>query len=361
MADIGKFRGMLLGQASGDALGYPLDRLSAMRIQKQYGPFGLRTLVRSKKNHFRAQITQNTQLMLATTDGILWAAAKEMDHTESLYRGYMRWYYCQTGDEARHGQRTWMRRQPHERDFCLAREKFMHAKRGTGSTLIALGNEDPGSLKNKINDANDSEALIRSGPIGLMYAGEIREAFYEAIRAAMLTHTNPIAYQSAGAFAGIIAGLSMKRTSLPKVLEEVLALLNKSEHTDSICAMIEAAVEQANRHPAGNSDVWSNLDGIHALGTGKKAEEALAIGIYCVLSNDNPFDALIASANHDGKSSVTAAVTGAIEGTRFGPSFLPSSWTSSLECSEIIENIALHLYSTWEREKVTRKKQTNNG
>ena len=356
MADIGKFRGMLFGQACGDALGYPLDGLSTLRIERQFGPFGLRTLVRTKKSRFCAQFSQNTQLMLATADGILWASAKGIDHTESMYRGYMRWYYCQTGEEARRGQRTWMRRQPHERDFCLAREKFMHAKRGTGSTLVALGNDEPGSLKNKINDIDDSEALIRSGPIGLMYAGEIREAFYEAIRSAVLTHTNPVAYQSAAAFAGIIAGLSGKKTSLPKVLDEVISLLNKSEHAEPICAMLAAATEQANAHPAGNGNTWDHVDSIHSLGTGKKAEEALAIGVYCALAADNPFDALIASANHDGKSSVTASVTGAIEGVRFGQSFLPTSWISYLEGADVIGKVADHLYSTWERQKLTKKK-----
>ncbi len=356
MADIGKFRGMLFGQACGDALGYPLDRLSAARIKRQFGPFGLRTLVRTKKSRFLAQLSQNSQLMLATADGILWSAAKGLDHTESLYRGYMRWYYCQTGEEARRGQRTWMRRQPHERDFCLAREKFMHAKRGTGSTLIALGNEEPGSLKNKINDADDAEALVRSGPIGLMYAGEIREAYYEAIRAAVLTHTNPVAYQSAAVFAGLIAGLAGKRVSVPKVLDEVLALLNKSEHAEPICALLTAAVEQANNRPAGSGDTWAHIDNIHSLGTGKKAEEALAIGVYCVLACDSPFEALIAAANHDGKSSVTASVVGAIEGARFGQSFLPASWFTFLEGAEILGPVGDHLYSTWERERVTKKK-----
>ncbi len=355
MTGIDKFCGMLLGQAAGDALGAPLDALSVATIKRQFGPFGLRTLVRSPKTDFLAPFSQNTQMMLATADGLLWASAKKIDRTEGLYRGYMRWYYGQTGEEARRGQRTWMRRQPHEREFCLAREKFMRAKRGMGSTLVALASETPGSLKNKINDDNDSEALIRSGPIGLIYAGNVRDAYYEAVRAAVLTHTNPVAYQAAAAFAGIIAGLSGKRTTLPKVLDEVMALLNKSEHTEVLTAMLSAAIAQANAHPAGKGKPFDHVDSLHSLGTGKKAEEALAMGVYCALANDDPFEAILAAAHHDGKSSVTASLVGAIEGARLGTAFLPDYWISHLEGATIIEAVAKELYKTWEEEAAAQK------
>ena len=355
MTGIDKFCGMLLGQAAGDALGAPLDALSVAMMKRQFGPFGLRTPVRSPKTSFLALLSPNTQMMLATADGLLWASAKKIDRTEGLYRGYMRWYYGQTGEEARRGQRTWVRRQPHEREFCLAREKFMRAKRGMGSTLVALASETPGSLKNKINEANDSEALIRSGPIGLIYAGNVRDAFYEAVRAAVLTHTNPLAYQAAAAFAGIIAGLSGKRTTLPKVLDEVMALLNKSEHTEALTALLSAAITQANDHPAGKGTPFDHVDSLHSLGTGKKAEEALAMGVYCALANDDPFEAVLAAAHHDGKSSVTASIVGAIEGARLGRAFLPDYWMSHLEGADIIEAVAKQLYKTWEDETASQK------
>ena len=355
MTGIDKFCGMLLGQAAGDALGAPLDALSVATMKRQFGPFGLRTPVRSPKTSFLALLSPNTQMMLATADGLLWASAKKIDRTEGLYRGYMRWYYGQTGEEARRGQRTWVRRQPHEREFCLAREKFMRAKRGMGSTLVALASETPGSLKNKINEANDSEALVRSGPIGLIYAGNVRDAFYEAVRAAVLTHTNPLAYQAAAAFAGIIAGLSGKRTTLPKVLDEVMALLNKSEHTEALTALLSAAITQANDHPAGKGTPFDHVDSLHSLGTGKKAEEALAMGVYCALANDDPFEAVLAAAHHDGKSSVTASIVGAIEGARLGRAFLPDYWMSHLEGADIIEAVAKQLYKTWEDETASQK------
>ena len=126
MAEIEKFRGAIIGASCGDALGYPLQNLSVARIKHRFGPFGLRTLVGDPKNGKKAPVSDNTQTLLATIDGILWADAKKLDIIEGIYRSYMRWYYSQTGEEPRRGQKTWMRRQSHEREFCLVREKFMH-------------------------------------------------------------------------------------------------------------------------------------------------------------------------------------------------------------------------------------------
>ena len=136
MAEIEKFRGAIIGASCGDALGYPLQNLSVARIKHRFGPFGLRTLVGDPKNGKKAPVSDNTQTLLATIDGILWADAKKLDIIEGIYRSYMRWYYSQTGEEPRRGQKTWMRRQSHEREFCLVREKFMHARRNPEEGLL---------------------------------------------------------------------------------------------------------------------------------------------------------------------------------------------------------------------------------
>ena len=49
---------------------------------------------------------------------------------------------------------------------------------------------------------------------------------------------------------------------------------------------------------------------------------------------DDPVDAIIAAANHNGNSPITAALTGAIEGVRFGADFLPNYWKDLVEGEE---------------------------
>lgn len=202
MAEIEKFRGALIGGACGDALGYPLQGLSVSRIERKYGPFGLRTLVRSRKFGNEAPVTGNTQLALATIDGLLWADAKKMEETDGIYRGYMRWFYSQTGVEPRRGQKSWMRRQPHEREICLIREKFMHFRRNPEEGLLnAFAGDAIGTTKNKVNDSKGSGVLQRAVPVGLLYEGESKTAFETAVKIAAYSHSNPVAYYSAGALA----------------------------------------------------------------------------------------------------------------------------------------------------------------
>ena len=251
MADIEKFRGALHGSACGDALGYPLQNFSVGRIQRRFGPFGLRTLVRDARNGRKAPISDNTQMILATIDGILWADAKKLDLVDGIYRGYMRWYYSQTGEEPRRGQRTWMRRQPHEREFCLVREKFMHARRNPEEGLLGAFSKDvKGSTKVKVNDCRGSAALARAIPIGLIFAGDSKAAFDEGVKAAALSHSDPVGYYAAGGLAAMISCLAYGLT-LPKALERAETLLGKVHKTDPILSLLGAAEEQANNHPAG--------------------------------------------------------------------------------------------------------------
>ena len=351
MPDIAQFRGTLFGEACGDALSFPIEKLSAANIVRHYGPYGLRTLVRKKENGLKAIVSDDTQLTLATADGLLWAAAKDLDCVEGIYRGYMRWFYSQTGVEPRKGQRTWMRRQPHEKDFCLAREKLMHIARRPGHTcLTSLANESRGTLKNKMNTSKGSGAVIRIAPIGLYHAGNPDRAFDVGVRSGALTHSAPTAYYAAGAGAALISCLA-SGMSFPKSLEQVIHRLNREQGSSEVVSALEAAMGQASKHPAGKNKPWTHLDSIRSLGDGCMAAEALSIAVYCVLACDDPFDALITAANHDGNSNATSSICGAIEGTRFGTKFLPGFWLENLEDSKLIDTMAVKLYETWQKEQ----------
>ena len=344
-----KFRRALLGCSAGDALGYPLQNFSVGRIQRKFGPFGLRTLVRDAKNGRKAPVSDNTQMVLATIDGILWSDAKKLDIVDGIYRSFMRWYYSQTGEEPRAGQRTWMRRQSHEREFCLVREKFMHARRNPEEGLLNAFSQDArGSTKIKVNDSKGSGALARAIPIGLILAGDSKLAFDTAVNVAALSHSNPVAYYSAGALAALMSCL-MYGLTLPKALERVEVLLSKLHKTNTILSLLTAAEEQANNHPAGKSGTWDHLDAIISLGTGEQADEALAIAVYVALAVDDPLDALIIGANHSGKSNTTAAIVGAIEGVRFGASFMPDYWKDILEGEEATSFLTDKLYYVYRK------------
>jgi ADP-ribosylglycohydrolase len=355
MTELDRFEGTLLGEACGDALGFPMKKLSVTRIQHRFGPFGLITLIGDPKNDKKALVSDNTQMMLAASDGILWADAKKLDLTEGIYRGLMRWFYSQTGEEPRRGQRTWMRRQSHEHEFCLIREKFMHARRDPEEGILAaLGSPAKGTVKNKVNDSKGSGALSRAIPIGLLYSGDPEKAFEKSVEAAALTHSDPMAYYAAGAFGALIAGLAAG-LSMPKALEKTARLFKSTKKMDPIEKILEKAVKKANDFPAGSSEPWSRLKDLKSLGTGETAPEALAMAVYCVVSEDDPMAAVIHAANQDGLSHTVAAVTGAIEGARFGASAFPDYWTDMLECRSVIHEISDLLYHVYKKENPSAK------
>ncbi len=287
--------------------------------------------------------------MLATIDGILWADAKKLELVEGIYRGCMRWFYGQTGEEPRRGQRTWLRRQPHEREFCLVQQRFMHAKRMPEEGLLsAFARDARGSTKVKVNDSKGSGALLRVVPVGLLFAGDEKLAFDMAVNVAALSHSNPTAYHAAGALAALISCLAYGMT-LPKALERVAVLLSKAHKTTAIINLLTKAIETAHDRPAGKPSAWDNLENIEALGSGAQADEALAIAIYTVLAVDDPLEALITAANHSGKSHTTAALVGAIEGVRFGEDFLPSYWSDILEGYEVDTFMADKLFYVYKK------------
>lgn len=356
MVELKNVRGAMLGEACGDALGYPLAHLSHERIIKIFGQFGLRLLIRKKKNvNKSAPVTEITQLMLSTIDGLLWSDAKKLEEMDGIYKGYMRWYYGQTGEEPRRGQKTWMRRQSHEREICLIREKFMHERRNPEEgCLNALSLEMRGSEKNTVNDSEGAAVLTRAIPIGILYSHDEKKAFEKAKEAAYLTHSSDIAVNSCGALAALISQL-ISGVSMPKALENVYRILSEESSDEVLIMILSAAQEQSNKYPAGKGETWDWLDSIHSLGSGEKAHEALAIAIFCFMAIDDPFDAIVAAANHSGKSTVTAAITGALEGIRHGDEFLPNYWTDILEGNKSIQLLSEKFMHMCEKRETKNK------
>ena len=94
----------------------------------------------------------------------------------------------------------------------------------------------------------------------------------------------------------------------------------------------------------------SDLEGIHRLGEGWVAEEALAIAIFCAVRYQNDFSAAIrAAVNHKGDSDSTGAVCGNILGAWLGKEAVEEAFDlRNLELRDVIEKIADQLFDTVE-------------
>ena len=96
-----RFSGCLVGAAAGDALGSPVKTITRSQIKDIYGKKGILKL-KPEKHQKYARISDETQMMLFTAHGILWADAaglktNEADPADYVFLALQQWLYTQTG------------------------------------------------------------------------------------------------------------------------------------------------------------------------------------------------------------------------------------------------------------------------
>ncbi|QQQ87600.1 ADP-ribosylglycohydrolase family protein [Peptacetobacter hiranonis] len=90
---LNRFKGCILGGAVGDALGYPIEFMSEEEIFSIYGKGGITVY---NLNNGVAEISDNTQMILFTIDGLI--LSDNDDEVESIRKCYIDWANTQIGD-----------------------------------------------------------------------------------------------------------------------------------------------------------------------------------------------------------------------------------------------------------------------
>jgi ADP-ribosylglycohydrolase len=333
------FTGCLLGGAIGDALGYPVEFMKREAILAQYGPQGITDLVLDP-NLKAALISDDTQMTLFSADGILVAAqspdVSDPQHfTISTYHAFQRWLFTQTSARPGHLPATVL-------ESDILNERRLYASREPGiTTMTSLRRHQGqlyGTLETPINDSKGCGGVMRVAPVGLFWNHDPALAFRFGCMNAALTHGHPSGYLSAGFLAALIAFIIQGR-SIHDAIAESIKLLKGYDKHDECLGKIEQAL-----HLAGQQQLEPPT-AIAALGGGWVGEEALAIALYCVLTNpDNCRQALIMAVNHDGDSDSTGSITGNILGAYYGLEALPPAWCQKVELANFIKNMAGRLY-----------------
>lgn len=326
-------RGAMIGCAAGDALGYPVEVLSEATIVERYGLRGITDYDLDENG--TARITANTQLMLLSANGILFA------HTRGALRGimapvytyfdafYLDWYRLQTTERASRSRVGWINAYP-----------SFSAQRAPSPTSTSVFNSKKfGSMDEPVNDSKGSACLLRAVPIGLSYFHDPKHIVELGANTAALTHGNEVAWMSSGALALIISLIVHQELSIAEAVNKTLKALEES-FPDSrtvvyeLSRTIRSAVSLA-------SSASSDLDAIHALGKGWVADEALAIGLLCALRHEKDIaGAMTFAANHGGDSNNTAAIAGTLVGARIGFNAIPDRFVDRLELVDIILELA---------------------
>lgn len=346
MNKLDKFRACLLGGAIGDALGYPIEFMSLKEIKLKYGNSGLTDLIADKTSK-RALISDDTQMTIFTAEGIIWASRRMSDRgigsfgVSGTYQSYLRWLYTQT-DKIENDY--WLEKTPYEKEdkdgIFVLDVKELYASRAPGLTcLSALESGKMGSIEEPINDSKGCGGIMRVAPVGLLLHEVPKGAFEVGCELAAITHGHPTGYLSAGAFAMIIAELVNNKSLIESIRSTIKTLIEYKDHEETLEAINKAIELSKSNTPS--------EEAISQLGEGWVAEEALAIGLYCALKEDDYKKAVIASVNHDGDSDSTGSICGNIMGAKLGMNSIPQKWLETLELKDYIEKLADKLFDTY--------------
>ena len=317
--------GSLLGGAIGDALGYPVKFTSLEEIERRYGTNGVPACLVPNPHTGLACFSDTTQLTLFTAEGLIYAAKTGMDPVKSVYRSYLQWLYTQDGGLVQSASTG-----------LLAHHEMYVTRAPAATTLAALHSGAMGSIDMRINTSKAADGMMRTAPAG--YIAEHDSARILGERIAALTHGHPDGYRAAGAFSALISYL-IDGTALWDAATTVRDETAKLSWGTETAAKLSDAIDLAEK------DI-PDADAVSQLGTGKTAERALAVGLFCVLRHEDNFPETVrAAANHGGDSSVTASVAGQIVGACIGREAIPAELTERLELSAMINDYGMQIGS----------------
>lgn len=303
-----KFIGCLLGSALGDALGMPLEGLSALEIQRSFGR--VVEMLPAPDHHFHhglqaGQYTDDTEETIILAESLLEAQGFSGDlFAERLVRWGSTWIL----------------------DERLDRGVGITTRSAIENMLSGKPWQDAGV------DIETCGAAMRAAPIGLVYHWDLSMVSRYSELQSIVTH------RSRGARAGAVAvavGVALSLLDLPrmKILEISTDIASRispelGRKMDEVRIFLES-----DRDP---SDV------LELLGTSPSVHDAVPSAFYCFVRLD-PEDALVEAVNAGGDTDSVASMAGVLAGARYGTSWMPERWLSHLENRDRIEELGREL------------------
>lgn len=300
------FRGCLLGLASGDALGGPLELMSAEEIRAKYGG-PVREMVGGGWLHLApGEYTDDTQLMVCIAESI---AARGGFDAEDVIRRFMVWY---DGNPKDVGGIT---------DSALSRMKRGMSWRD--ATYAA-------HLEHKGASAGNG-AVMRSVPIALLRVHDPNTLMIESRESARLTHWNDLSAHSASALNLAIAALLLG-SSLETAFSAVRKFVSRA--APEVVRTIDVAYDRQAR-----------------LGTTGYVLDTLAIAWYSAIHTADFESAVALAINMGGDADTQGALAGALAGARYGASAIPDRWLAALQNRAQIEGLAQRILALTTRQR----------
>ena len=331
-------RGCLLGMAVGDALGGPLEGLSAQQVRAHYGQVTdyVDGAVAWKKKPYRWRLpglyTDDTQQALALSDVLLECGQADPSRLARLYL-----------------------------DLATPRAGHVGAHRGVGRSFRkVLDDLERGTPPCRSGQASAGiGAAMRIAPAALYFAHDPEAMFVAVMNASLMTHVDIRSLAGAAAVAHAVRRLAAgaaREPSLPFRLaaDVVKAELRIAEEYGDRVASIGAhlhAVSSAIAH------VESVLDAPRERALAALVDEANRHGaepcckrptmgfppacipacLYLLLATDSFEEAAVEVVNLGGDADTAGAILGAMAGAHYGAGAIPDRWLQGLHNREGVD------------------------
>ncbi len=287
---------ILFGVALGDALGAPTEflRLNGVKdlagIKQRYGSEGI------QEPPDPALYTDDTQMTIALTEGLLEAGlAADLDtQMEAIGRAFVKWLHSPENNRA-------------PGSTCMAGVRRFES----GMSWRESG----------IPQSKGCGSAMRVATIGYLYQHDESRLREVAHSSGIITHGHPAAV-AASIAAAYLVKLALDGVPPQEYLRRVM------EFTDGISDEFDQAILRIG-HVLG----WVDEErALNHLGEGWVGEEAVALALYCVLRYPDDFVACVRrGANTNGDSDSIACIAGGIMGARLGLAAIPADWRKRCE------------------------------
>lgn len=349
-----KCRGSLVGGAVGDALGYEVEFMRLPAIRRRFGEHGISEYV---LHNGVAEFSDDTQMTLFTTEGLLCALAAESDALPYITKAYVNWYYTQKRSHYK------------DSDSWLSHLNALWDDRAPGNTCmsalrtIAQSNGSP-----VINNSKGCGGVMRVAPIGIFAATHpdllnLEQAGYLAGYSAEATHKHPLSTFASMTTAMIVAEC-LKHENIDRemfkddIVERMFTLLENEYSWDGHLSKLHSLVRKALDFAISDR---TDTEAIRELGEGWVAEETLAIAFFSVMRYFDDFERCIRCAvNHDGDSDSTGAIAGNIIGAILGYKAIPQKYLTNLELHDVIVSVADDLGGFSSEEQIRERYMNHN-
>lgn len=286
-----KIHGSLLGGMIGDAMGAPGEGLTYKQIQEQYGPQGI--------TDFKGLGTDDTAVKHQLLSAIF--KSKGYPNVDAFAQSFI--------DYRDQNYRLW---------FISVKNAFHKFSEGLSVPAYAgWGN------------MQSSSTAMAISPMGIINAGNPRQATLETQEIASLIHNGPTGFcrDAACVIASAVAAAFTPNITMKEVIEtsyRYLAPLSSKILLDLISEALELAEKEGTYEKFRESYYKSSLREV--LCDSRETIPATLAILY--LSGDSPSEAIVNAANFGRDADTIGAMVGGIVGALSGVSGLPKEWVN---------------------------------